>query len=368
MLNQNIKKECFKGSDFQKRLIDISSPKVGTFYRAFISHFRLFKLLYIVTRRNFLQRLLNYCIYLLEKKRVARLHYLPPMISIDPNTTCLLRCKGCPTGIKHPECRNKGGASFEMMKLYIDQAYKKSLQLKLYNWGEPLLGKDFFKACSYAAEKGLWTMVHSCLSIKMDDLAQRIIEAKLCNLTVACDGATQEIYEMYRVNGNVDLVFENIKKISQEKKKRKSKLPWITAKFLIFEHNWHEIKLFKERAEESGADDIIFMPGGTLDEGLPGTGKFFNLKELEWKNNILLPFQPCRHLWEVITIDHDGAVFPCCMGFREQDLIIDQRNQPFRDLSDLWNSEAYVSLRKYYIGKGDKSMLKGLCVTCKSTW
>ena len=87
--------------------------------------------------------------------------------------------------------------------------------------------------------------MHANLSINVENLAQKLVANGLCNLVVPGDGATQESTEKYRVRGKVDLVFQNMRAIADKKRRVGSKLPWITSKFLIFDHNWHEMKLFE---------------------------------------------------------------------------------------------------------------------------
>jgi MoaA/NifB/PqqE/SkfB family radical SAM enzyme len=113
---------------------------------------------------------MNFFIYKLERNRCSQVHYYPPAISIDPNSRCNLKCPACPTGMHHPEKRkNSGLAYLETMTNFISKSYKYTVQIGFYNWGEPLLNKEFYDACSYARKKGLWTLVHSNLSFQVKD-------------------------------------------------------------------------------------------------------------------------------------------------------------------------------------------------------
>jgi hypothetical protein len=117
------------------------------------------------------------------------------------------------------------------------------------------------------------------------DLAAKLIDANLCNLVASIDEATQETYEKYRRGGNAEVAFERIREIADLKRKRRSPLPWITAKFLVFDHNWHEIGAFKERAIEAGANDALFVSGfanGRYDTGRAATEVEFDLNALAW--------------------------------------------------------------------------------------
>ena len=251
----------------------------------------------------------------------------------------------------------------------INQAADRCVQISFYHWGEPLLNKDLCAACRYAADRGLWTTVHSNLSLKIESLAHRVVAAGLCNLVVSCDGATQEVYEKYRVGGNVDLVFANMRAIVDEKRRVGSKFPWITSKFLIFDHNWHEMELFRERSLEAGADEVLFAPagmGGIYLTERAGTGSNFDLKKLDWVETPPSEGRVCSEPWDHFVMDHDGATFPCCLPFRDEDLFVALEEADRMSIMEMWNHENFVRIREFFLGKPGyhKEGLPGACATC----
>jgi hypothetical protein len=52
-------------------------------------------------------------------------------------------------------------------------------------------------------------------------------------LIISIDGTTQEVYEQYRVGGNLNKVIEGAKNIVKWKKEMKSKTPFIVFQFLV---------------------------------------------------------------------------------------------------------------------------------------
>lgn len=360
--------EEVKGTKLHKKAISLIDSKKQYGRRNFFNKFRFIKIKFIINKKYFIPRLINFLVYLFEKERISKVHYLPIIVTMDPNSRCLLRCPGCPTGIRHPEMRKKGMATFELMKRYIDGVYRKTIQIQFYNWGESLLNHDLYKACAYATKKGLWTVVHSNLSFRMDNLAKKIIDSKLCNLVVSCDGATQEVYEKYRVGGKLDLVFQNILNIVKEKNRRGSRFPWITAKFLFFEHNWHEMEHFQEMAKAVGADEISFEPGGMggfYETGIIGTAKIFNLISLKWQGRTPAS-QPCEEVWKNLYIDFDGGIFPCCLAFRERDLFITPELSLKSTIKQIWNSEKILGVRNFFLKKEKIINLPEICQNCKA--
>lgn len=317
----------------------------------YLTNLRLLKLRFMARQRYFPLRAMNLIVFLLERKRVARVHYAPPVVTMEAMNGCNLRCPECATGMAASRSRTKGRATLEDMKSFIDQVCRRSLQINFHGLGEPLLNDEFPAACAYAAEKGLWTAVHSNLNIRADDLPSRIVASRLGNLVVSCDGATQEIYEKYRVGGDVELVFQNMHAIAEHKRAVGSRFPWITAQFLVFDHNWQEMELFRERAVVAGADEILFLPGcrnGTAKSGHVWAEEVFRLSQLDWAPRETPAI--CADLWETPIVTYDGGLHPCCFCFRDEDLFVTPEESNGRAIADHWNSRAYLTARRFFLG------------------
>ena len=362
-----------RGGALHRQMRALAEPQHGQHrgwrgYRArFLDRYRLTKLGYMLRQARMLPRMLNYALFRLERGRSVKVHYFPPLVQLDANSKCNLRCPGCATGLSDPAQRKKGHAALEYMKGVLDQAKNRALQVSFYHWGEALLSKDFYPACKYADDLGLWTTVHSNLSHEVKDLARKVVDSGLRNLVVSCDGATQEIYGLYRKGGEVDLVFKNLKAIADEKKQRGVAHPWITAKFLVFDHNWHEMAMFRERALDAGADEALFGAagvGGIYETHRAGTGRNFDLEQLKWITTEVSA--RCLETWDYFGLDWDGGVYPCCLVFQDQDLFVEPKTEGVLDVMKEWNNSKYQTVRKFFLGASGMGVkdLPSPCNTC----
>ncbi|MCU0915742.1 MAG: radical SAM protein [Planctomycetes bacterium] len=319
---------------------------------AHLSALRRCKLRFMIAQRGFPGRLANALRWLRERKRAEEVHYLPPAAVIEAMNGCNLRCPECATGTAATAARRKGKAGLEDMKSVIDQVCGKCLQVSFHNLGEPLLNDDFYAACDYAVGRGLWTVIHSNLNIRSQDLARRIISCRLCNLVISCDGATPEVYEQYRVGGDVELVFRNLQDIVAEKRRAGRRLPWITAQFLVFEHNWHQMQRFQERALTAGADEILFLPGnrhGAFQSGHAAADLIFRLSELDWVERE--PVHLCGDPWDTLIVTYDRGLYPCCFAYRDRDLFSAPREADTGTILERWNGPAYRAARRFFLGR-----------------
>lgn len=358
-------------AEIHRRMLEIASPddrarrswKRGR--TRYLTELRLLKLRFMARQRYSPLRAMNLLVFLLERKRGRTVHYVPPVVTVEAMNGCNLRCPECPTGTSAPLSREPGKATLEDLKSVIDQICRKSLQINFHHLGEPLLNSDFYAACAYAVEKGLWTAVHSNLNLRTADLPQKIVSSRLCNLVVSCDGATQEVYEKYRMGGDVELVFRNLRNIAEHKRASGSRFPWITAQFLVFDHNWHEMELYRERAIAAGADEVLFLPGcrnGTAKSGHVWAEEVFNLSRLAWEPRPTPA--TCAELWETPIITYDGGLYPCCFCFRDEDLFVTPQESGGRALADHWNSRAYRTARGFFLG--DPMPLQDLPRPCRN--
>jgi len=328
--------------------------------------FQLVKSGFIVRQRHVAERAANYAIYRAERGRVARVHYFPPSIGVESNATCNLRCPSCGTTRRtsRPAIRR---ASLELMKYVVDESHRRSFGLSFHHQGEPLLNPSFFEACAYAVKKGLWTAIHTNLSHRDPDLGRKIVESRLCNMVISCDGATQQTYEMYRRGGDLETVKDNLRAVVIERKRARSRLPWITAKFIVFDHNWHEMSAYNEQLLKLGADEVLFVQG--LAEGVYATGRAaseqaFGLVDLTWKP--VRPPTKCGFLWDGFAVNQLGNISPCCYGL-DEDVFLETRGAP-PSLMDAWNHPTYVAMRKHFLGeKRAREAMPAPCKTCEYT-
>jgi len=201
---------------------------------------------------------------------VGKYHYLnkhttiasrPIQLMIDPANACQLTCPGC-VHTSNPAWAAQAVIHWPSGMLSLDQ-YKKVLQLYgpfafgavLYNYGEPLLNPLTPQFISLARKYLLFTLLSTNLSLQKID-ADAIVDSGLNHMIISIDGVTQKTYEQYRRGGKLQLVFENIRKIVDAKKRLGQKTPYLVWQFLTFEHNVHEVDAALIMAKQLGVDAV----------------------------------------------------------------------------------------------------------------
>ncbi len=307
---------------------------------------------------NLAKVLISYLLSILLKSPIV--WGLPPIIMIEPTNICNLKCPMCPSGNGSLK-REKGFMNFDTFKMIIDQTYKKSMMLLLWNQGEPFLNKDIFKMTKYASQKGLYVILSTNASLDLNP--KDVVNSGIDTLIFSLDGITQKTYEQYRVGGNLSKVFANLKDIIAEKEKQNSKLPLIEWQFIVFRHNENEIETVKKVAKSLKVDFLKLKTAQIYTKEdvkyLPKYPRYRRYKMLNGNFEIKFKLKNrCRRIWTQPVINQDGEMAVCCF---DKDNTIKIGNIKEKRFSDLWNSENYNNFRKKVL-KNRKSI--PICRNC----
>lgn len=276
----------------------------------------------------------------------------PVSISIEPTTSCNLRCPECPSGLRSFS-RPTGMLEEDLFKKIINQAHKTASYLLLYFQGEPYLHPKFTELIKYASRKGLYTATSTNAHYLTDDNARKTIESGLDRLIISIDGTTQETYKSYRVGGNLEKVKQGTRTIIAWKKKLKSNTPYIVFQFLVVKPNEHQIEDIKALGKELGVDKVAFKTAQLYDYKngnplMPTIEKYSRYKQLpngtfKFKNKLQ---NQCWKMWHSTVITWDGTVVPCCF---DKDADHKQGTLNEQKLEDVWESNSYNKFRKHLL-------------------
>ena len=211
------------------------------------------------------------------------------------------------------------------------------------------------------------------LNAVTDEQVEGLLTSNLGTLHVFIDGTTQEAYEKYRVGGNLETVFNNLKKLIAAKKLYKSNTT-IKWAFIVNKYNEHQVEAAKKMASDFGIpinidslridlkEDCITPLDESIDtygEWLPDNPKYNNYNMDTKTRKRTLEF--CKLPWRSTMINWNGDVFPCsCVHTEEKDRMGNIFEQ---DFAEIWNGEKYVAARKELLDQPND--LETICHTCK---
>jgi len=282
------------------------------------------QLLYLIINKLSLKKIFNAISlrisYLLSKILKTNLRFgFPLSISIEPTSICNLKCLECPTGLDKLT-RYKGHIDFNLYKKTVDELSPYLINMILYFQGEPFINKDIFRLIEYASiVKKVFTISSTNGHFLDTDTSKKIVKSCLDKLIISIDGTSQEVYEKYRKNGNLETVIQGVKNIVSAKQKTKSKTPYIVIQFLVFKFNEHQIPEIKKLSKELGVDKLELKSAQIYKfkndtDFIPSNKKYSRYKKTEndtYKIKSKLK-NKCKRLWEASVITNTGEVLPCC--------------------------------------------------------
>lgn len=303
-----------------------------------------------LTLKKALNALKNVLSYLFSKwTGIVFKSGLPITISIEPTTSCNLRCPECPSGLRSFS-RATGMIEKSLFNRIIDELSDTLVYLTFYFQGEPYLHPQFLEMVKYASSKKIYTMTSTNGHYLNDELSRKTIESGLDRIIISIDGITQEVYEQYRIKGKLNKVLEGTKNLIAWKKKLKSKTPFVIFQFLVVKPNEHQIEEAKILAKEIGVDSIVFKTAQIYDfengsDLIPTIDKYSRYKrgidgKYAIKNRLL---NHCWKMWHSCVITWNGDVVPCCF---DKDATHTLGSLKYNTFNSIWRSSAYNEFRR----------------------
>lgn len=274
----------------------------------------------------------------------------PISISFEPTTSCNLRCPECPSGMR-AFTRPTGMLEQNFFKKTIDEIHRELFYLIFYFQGEPFLNPDFLEMVKYAHDKKIYTATSTNAHYLTDAKAKATVESGLDRLIISIDGTSQEVYEQYRIGGNLEKVIDGASNIVKWKKALNSKTPFVFFQFLVVKPNEHQIEAIKKLGAEIGVDQVRFKTAQVYDfendphQLVPTIDKYSRYKTgKDGKRQVKSGLSNhCWRLWQANVISWDGLVVPCCF---DKDATHQLGNLHTQSFKEVWNNDNYKQFRK----------------------
>lgn len=309
--------------------------------------------------------------YYVSKVLKRPIHWGNPIsFSIEPTTSCNLRCPQCPSGLRSFS-RPIGMLNVETFKSTIDALYKTTGYVTLYFQGEPYLNKHFLEMVKYASDKQVYSATSTNAHYLTKENALETAKSGLDRLIISIDGTSQDTYGKYRIGGQLEKVLEGTKNMMEAKKQLKTKTPHVIWQFIVFSHNEHQLEDIKQLAKDYQVDELAIKSAQIYDyetgnDMIPQNEAYSRYAKQDdsaaFKNKLL---NHCWRLWNSCVITWDGRVVPCCF---DKDAEYKMGNVLEHDFNLIWKNDQYKAFRRQIL-KGRKHI--DICKNCSegtSVW
>jgi radical SAM protein with 4Fe4S-binding SPASM domain len=266
---------------------------------------------------------------------------LPTVYYIETVLACNLKCPECVIGID-AVTRTKKILKFEEFKIISEKIKPYAKLVYLHKWGEPLMNKHIFDMISIVAE---YAHAHiSTNGLLLDKKkCEELIKSGVGTLIISIDGITQDVYEKYRIGGKVDKVIENIRYLKEFNNKYDNQTT-ILPQFIVFDHNYDQIDMFRKFCEQLELKAIFKKPYIRFGNTKESNDKNFQREKFLNKESHYKAISTCAHLDSIMTITADGRILVCAQDYNN-DLYLGNILDKETTVQNLWMKEEYINFR-----------------------
>lgn len=283
----------------------------------------------------------------------------PQVFTIETTLACNLRCPECAIG-GGMISRSKGLMSFEQYKIIADKIRPYARYVYLHIWGEPLLNPDIFRMIAYTAAFARTNISTNGMALNRER-SEALIASGVAEVIVSIDGVSQEVYEQYRVGGDVQKAFEALAALVEANQRHGGRVA-ISPQFVVFRHNQHEMEEFSRRCAALGLQASFKAP--YLRSGsrfASGDYPEFQRPHFDDVTQLRVAMRECQNPREVFTVLADGSVVICCHDYAGATCFGNIFRQ---EVMDVWNATEYVDFRRAIL----EGRAPDFCINNCMTW
>lgn len=216
-------------------------------------------------------------------------------ISLKITNLCNLRCKMC--GQWGEKGYNLNKPNSELKEVVPLETYKKMvddlahIKPMVYIWGgEPFLYPDLMPLTSYMKEKDFMLSIVTN-GIKLKENAEEIVDKQWDALMLSLDGPREVHNEIRGSEKCFDTLQEGIKTVQEQKRLKKSKLPYVMLLVTVSRDNFHKLDEIFNIAADVGADCVIVYYAWFTSEEVGKKhvkifDKYFGCEPTAWKSYV----------------------------------------------------------------------------------
>ena len=231
-------------------------------------------------------------------------------LSTELTFRCNAKCPACHR--QKPLSINLNDAKYtitlEQFKQLFNPELLQDLQWLMFNgnFGDSIMNKQFREILAYVKSQGTKIKIHTNGGIHghdyWTDVGNILTKDDIINFDL--DGLA-DTHHIYRINTKFENVFENAKSVIGTNR------PQVHWKYIVFEHNKHQVEEARQLAEDVGFTTFSTVKT-SRDVFAPKTGVFVHSKKTKVYEKAERQIHCVWENWGKWYISPEGLVFRCC--------------------------------------------------------
>jgi MoaA/NifB/PqqE/SkfB family radical SAM enzyme len=245
----------------------------------------------------------------------------PKVVYAESTNACNATCVMCPRDEME---RTIGIMPMDLFKRVADECAEWGVEeLRLHNFGEPMIDVKLYDKIEYAKRKGIpTTTIYTNAALMSGDKARALIDAGLDKLYVSFDGASKKTFETIRLPLSFDQVSQNVRDFYDLRREMGATNPKIYLTFTHINQPREELEKFRRDWE-------------------PYSDKVFIIDCHDWAGQAEVtlhepnhgPRWPCVYLWKSMTVLYSGEVTLCCMDIKGAESVGNVSTSSLREIA-----------------------------------
>jgi radical SAM protein with 4Fe4S-binding SPASM domain len=267
---------------------------------------------------------------------------------MEPTTACNLGCPECPSGLKK-FTRTTGKMELVRHEKWLKELSKTVFYVTYYFQGEPFLNPQLLEMIKAAKRYRMYTATSTNAHFITQDNAEEVVRSGLDQLIISVDGVSQNVYEQYRVHGDLEKVWRATEALVKAKQKLNSSTPKLIFQCLAVKPNEHEIPLVFEKAKTLGVDEVRIKSAQLYDYKhgnplMPDNEEYSRYKQTRQGEFVLKNTggNHCWRMWSGSVVTWDGKVVPCCFDKDAAHAMGELTKDSF---NKIWRNPSYQAFR-----------------------
>lgn len=252
------------------------------------------------------------------------LRAFPMHLDIETSSRCNLRCTFCD---KLPLMQKDqfGDIDYDLYRKIIDEGAEHRLWgVKLSYRGEPLLHPRLTEMVDYAVKRNVLDIYFNTNGMLLTaELSERLISAGLTRISVSVEGIDPLQFEKERIGASFETIHRNIATLIELRERAGSEHPKVRVQTVRFP----DLDLQAYTGYWSAYCDEVAA---------------VDYKDESCRNKTLDPVWGCPQLWQRMTIEWDGTVFPCN---NDDPRRLSPGNANTRSIRDCWHDSTVQKIR-----------------------
>lgn len=245
----------------------------------------------------------------------------PLHMQVELTNYCNLRCPVCPVGSKDLT-RPPQAMDVDLFERLMAEVGPYLLLVALWAWGEPLLHPQLERILQIARRYPMGILLSTNgQNLNDERVQQALLREPPTYLIVAIDGLTDETNARFRKGARLQPALDGVRRLAARKAATGARYPVLHCRFMVMEHNEHQLPELREFAAASQFDMVSIRTLSIIDSD-ERVHRSFVPKTAAWKAYAYTGGERvhrgdfiCQHPWTFPTLFADGTVVSCDQDF-----------------------------------------------------